>query len=311
MRCKREPSSELCERCVRKSIECVFEKHRRGRKPGTRIIKKRQEQTLPDDVSLLYVPEVPLPQDELATEHNNHDHASIGATRHYPSRTIWDDTNALQPTELLNKNAKTGKFSLRNVLSTANDDDDNPEIGEAGKHGSDHTAMGGIDPTSLDDPVHCEILNFPIALGLFNSFMRSLNPFISQFDPQLHTFEYVQQKSSFLLTVILAAAASAFHPPLHAKLRDHAENLLARSFMKGTKSPEMIQGILVSTYWKEPDDTRSWLLVGFAIRMAIELGWHKLQAENATGKEMETEAEIRVARNLRRTWLILFVYDRR
>jgi hypothetical protein len=86
--------------------------------------------------------------------------------------------------------------------------------------------------------------------------MRSLNPFVSQFDVTLHTFEYVQSKSPFLLTSILAAASRAFHPPLHAQLRAHAELLLAKNFTTGTKSTEIVQAILVCTYWKEPDDTR-------------------------------------------------------
>lgn len=141
--------------------------------------------------------------------------------------------------------------------------------------------------------------------------MRSLNPFISQFDPKLHTFEYVQQRSPFLLTSILAAAARAFHPPLHSALRAHTEHLLAKAFTQGTKSPETVQAILVSTYWKEPDDTRSWLLIGYAIRMCIELGWHKLGTITPALLQGETSIRIREEMNTRRTWLILFVYDRR
>lgn len=221
-------------------------------------------------------------------------------------RKLWGDSNALQPAELLNKNAKTGKFSLQNVLSTPEADEQDDAIPAI-----EHASPEKIDAQSLDDPVRCKILNFPIALGLFNSFMRSLNPFISQFDPQLHTFEYVQQRSPFLLTSILAAAARAFHPPLRSRLRTHAEHLLAKSFTQGTKSTEMVQGILISTYWKEPDDTRSWLFVGYAVRMAIELGWHKLLPAGAGSAEGETETEIRETRNIKRTWLILFVYDRR
>lgn len=137
--------------------------------------------------------------------------------------------------------------------------------------------------------------------------MRSLNPFISQFDPNLHTFDYVQRKSPFLLTSILAAASRAFHPPLHAQLRAHTELLLAKSFTQGVKSTETVQAILVCTYWKEPDDTRSWLLIGYALRMCVEMNWHKLELPDS----LDPEAHSREARNVKRTWLILFVYDRR
>ncbi|RDW84488.1 hypothetical protein BP6252_02078 [Coleophoma cylindrospora] len=298
-------------------MDCVFEKHKRGRKPGTRLVRKTQDQLSPAGPSTqsrganqLWQSESASQNDESMIEPGLRD----GASSHYSSvgqsapseKGIWDESNALQPAELLNKNAKTGKFSLQNVLSTANaSDPDEQDDGAA-----HHTSPEGRYIQHLDDPIRCKILNFPIALGLFDSFMRSLNPFISQFDPSLHTFEYVQHRSPFLLTSILAAAARAFHPPLHSQLRAHTELLMAKAFTQGTKSPEIVQAILVSTYWKEPDDTRSWLLIGYAIRMCIELGWHKLPPTTAESLEGETELQIREARNARRTWLILYVYDR-
>ncbi|KAL3419510.1 fungal specific transcription factor domain-containing protein [Phlyctema vagabunda] len=319
MKCRRDPSSAICERCIRKSMDCVFEKHRRGRKPGTRLVRKTQDQVSPvgppdesragssrwQSEATSSVPDdsviEPGLRDAPPVIYTGGPAASLPGPKH-----IWDESSALQPAELLHKNAKTGKFSLQNVLSTtdASDQDDGGDVQNNG------TASVGTATFSLDDPIRCKILNFPIALGLFDSFMRSLNPFISQFDPQLHTFEYVQQRSPFLLTSILAAAARAFHPPLHPQLRAHTEQLLAKAFTQGTKSPETVQAILVSTYWKEPDDTRSWLLIGYAIRMCIEMGWHKLEPTTAESREGETELQVREARNCRRTWLILFVYDR-
>lgn len=286
-----------------------------------RLAKKSQNQTPLNVTSPLsrgrehaWLPEAASPQtDETIRDTYPRNHLNTntkGASIQYSEKVTWDDSSALQPAELLNKNAKKGKFSLQNVLSTAADDEV-PEEPGTDEYASHHPSPEGNNTPSLDDPVHCGILNFPVALGLFNSFMRSLNPFISQFDPQLHTFEYVQKRSPILLTSILVAAARAFHPPLHSRLRDHSEHLLAKSFTQGAKSPEIIQAVLVSTYWKEPDDVRSWLLVGYAIRMAVELGWHKMQPVTAESQEGDTEITIRENRNLRRTWLILFVYDRR
>lgn len=207
---------------------------------------------------------------------------------------IWDAS--LRPEELLNRNAKAGKFSLQHVLST---EDDGDVLDDPSK-----------DNESLpDDPVQCKILTFHVAMGLFDNFMRSLNPFICHFDPQLHTLEYVRHKSSFLFTSILAAASKAFHPPLHADLRTHSEALLAKTFIKGEKSVEIVQAILVRTYWKDPEDTRSFLLVGHAIRMCHEMGWHTLKYNPP--ELPATAMEIRESRNILRTWLILFVYDRR
>ena len=114
-----------------------------------------------------------------------------------------------------------------------------------------------------------------------------------------------------MFTAILAAAAKAFHPPLHAQLRAHTEYLLTKSFSEGTKSPETVQAIMLSTYWKDPADTRSWLFVGYAIRICMELGWHKLEDISANALEKMSQREAREAMNIRRTWLVLFVYDRR
>jgi Fungal specific transcription factor domain len=140
--------------------------------------------------------------------------------------------------------------------------------------------------------------------------MRCLNPYISQFDPSLHTFTYIQEKSSFLLSAILSASSKAFHPPLHAQLQAHTEALLGKAFIQGDKSVETVQGILVLTYWKEPKEARTWLLVGYAIRMCIELGWHRLP-DLSEGSEAASEIVVREHRNIQRTWLVLFVYDRR
>lgn len=141
--------------------------------------------------------------------------------------------------------------------------------------------------------------------------MRELNPYICQFDPILHTFSYVQRKSAFLLSAILAASAKAFNPSLHASLREHAEEMFMKCFRTGKKSTEIIQAVLVLTYWKEPDDTRAWLSVGYVIRMCMELGWQKLTPKSEQKYRSMNETEQREVRNIERTWLLLFVYDRR
>jgi hypothetical protein len=137
-----------------------------------------------------------------------------------------------------------------------------------------------------------------------------MNQYIAHFDPSLHTFEYVRNKSSFLLTTILSAAAKAFNPALYPSLHSHAEDLFSNVFRLGTKSPETVQAIMILTYWKEPEDTRAWTSVGYAIRVCMELGWHKL-APRSHGAESVDETKERKTRDIERTWLILFVYDRR
>lgn len=144
-----------------------------------------------------------------------------------------------------------------------------------------------------------------------SSFMKSLNPFICVLDPALHTITYVRERSSFLLTVILAAAARSSNPQLHPDLHKHSEKLFVDSFARNAKSTEVIQAIVLSTYWKQPDDTRSWSTIGYCIRLCMELGWHKLAVESDEDGPVLSELERRQKRNVERTWFVLFVYDRR
>ncbi len=140
--------------------------------------------------------------------------------------------------------------------------------------------------------------------------MQNFNPFICVLDPALHTFQYVRERSPFLFTVMLAASAKAFNPALHSGLHKYSEHLLTRAFAEGAKSPEVIQAIVFSTYWKELDDTRSWSLIGYVIRLCMELGWHKLMLKSDENDSTVSELEVRQRRNIERTWFILFVYER-
>jgi hypothetical protein len=140
--------------------------------------------------------------------------------------------------------------------------------------------------------------------------MTKLNPYISQLDPYLHTLTYVRQKSSFLLSAVLTAASKSFEPALYPSIHAHAEKLFMEAFQRGDKSAETVQAIMVLTYWKEPSDTRAWMSVGLAIRMSMDLGWHKLGTTLTSPKDL-TDTRQREIRNDERTWLVLFVYDRR
>jgi hypothetical protein len=139
--------------------------------------------------------------------------------------------------------------------------------------------------------------------------MKDLNPFICIFDPILHTLAYVQARSSFLLTAILAAGAKAFNQALYPALYKHVEKLFIDSFRLCEKSTEVVQAIMLMTYWKEPTDTRAWTSIGLAIRICIELDWHKFPiTSDCVGP---SDVKRRQERNKERTWLVLFVYDRR
>jgi hypothetical protein len=110
---------------------------------------------------------------------------------------------------------------------------------------------------------------------------------------------------------MLAMAAKAFNHVLYIKLYEHAQDLFSNVFRRGSKSVEIVQAILILTYWKEPQDTRVWTSVGYAIRICMDLGWHKLAYSRPVAVTTESEDQRRERRNIERTWYVLFVYDRR
>lgn len=144
------------------------------------------------------------------------------------------------------------------------------------------------------------------------SFLKYMAPYIIHFDPALQTYDYVQRHSAFLLATILSASAKIFNPDLHRKLHQHSEALLAKAFISGEKSIEIVKAILMLTYWKEPDDTRVWQLVGYACRMCVELRGRRTHTRNTDPKSAVVDLiKLRERRNVERIWLTLFVYDRR
>ncbi|KAF3056756.1 Hypothetical protein CFAM422_012787 [Trichoderma lentiforme] len=279
MKCRQgsQPASK-CERCARKSLDCVFQQHRRGRKPGTKISKRN----------------MPALPSTYAAVKKTPDYS--GDTPSIAESVPAEEPGNLQPSGLLNQEAMRGKFSLRRILSTTDGDALEPPERSS--------------PSRPEDPIEMGILNLSIAKSLYENFIIVLNPYISQLDPNLHTFLYVRQKSSFLFTAVLAMSAKTFNPIMYNALYDHAQVLYTESFRNGAKSTEIVQAILILTYWKQPQDTRAWTSLGYAIRMCMDMGWHKLTAYSPASRATADETRRREIRNIERTWFVLFVYDR-
>ncbi|RDW72666.1 Zn(II)2Cys6 transcription factor [Aspergillus mulundensis] len=286
MKCVTSTESERCDRCLRKALTCVFREHCRGRRPGMRLARKQRR------------PE----------------HGASTVQEVQPSPTdFWAESDGFQPHGLLSHQAMQGKFSLQNILSVDHGPGTSPDTQAAGLDGeqpSDEQSQPQPQPpaVSQEDPIALGLINMHVATHLHEYFMGKINPYISQLDPLLHTFRYLQ-KVPFLLTAALAVAAKAFESALYPPLHEHAENLFVECVRRGDKSAEIVQAILLLTYWKEPNDTRAWMSVGLAIRMAFDMGWHKL-APSASRKSGLSELQKRAARNIERTFLVLFVYDR-
>jgi len=171
---------------------------------------------------------------------------------------------------------------------------------------SSHTTTSPTIHT-VKDPVSAGILDESNAKVLFDLVFLRLNPFVNLFDPALHTPDYVRSKSPFLFTVLIMAGCKFFKPESFKPCQRLAHEFGVRAFAENWKSVEVVQAFACLTYWKEPEDTRTWMYIGMACRMSVELGLNRYVSPPPPN---ETELQLRERRNRERTYLVLFVHDR-
>lgn len=162
-------------------------------------------------------------------------------------------------------------------------------------------------PGGLADPIAAGIITEEDARTLFDLVYLRLNPFICLFDPALHSVNYVRSRCPFLFTVLIMAGCKFFRAELYKPCQKLANELAVRAFAEGWKSVEVVQAFACLCYWKEPDDTRTWMYIGYACRMAVDLGLNRYVPNPLP---TETEFQRQERRNRERTYLVLFVHDR-
>lgn len=160
----------------------------------------------------------------------------------------------------------------------------------------------------LKDPIDAGLITEHDANILFEAFFLRLNPFINLFDPVLHTMALVRSRCPFLFTTIIMACCKFFRSELYLTVKELAHEFSVRAFAKDWKGVEIVQAFACLTYWQEPNDARTWTYIGYACRMAIELGLDRFVSE----KRLPVESDLQwlERRNRERTYLVLFVHDR-
>ncbi|KAF8078012.1 fungal-specific transcription factor domain-containing protein [Lyophyllum atratum] len=162
--------------------------------------------------------------------------------------------------------------------------------------------------TSLSPPdlvKHCGLYAEEINY-LFKIFFERINPFFSILDPELHTPDKLIWTSPFLFTVICAVSSRYYEekPSLYLLAMEFARDAAGRSLIDGSKSVDVCQAYLLMAVYPVPKkkwtEDRSWLLMGVAIRMAIELELN--QPPPTTCSERESL-------NRTRTWLNCYCVD--
>ncbi|WVQ63120.1 uncharacterized protein L199_001271 [Kwoniella botswanensis] len=159
-----------------------------------------------------------------------------------------------------------------------------------------------------EDPITCGYIDEVTAKELFQLFMDKISPNVYIFDPQLHTYHYVQRTSSFLFCVILAIAAK-FSPKInsfiHKKCLALAKDQILRVFADDIRSEQTVQALFVLTEFKEAEDENAFLLLGMLSRnisrMAVDLDL----------SSPRPDYDERHNRDRQRIWLALYAADKR
>lgn len=159
----------------------------------------------------------------------------------------------------------------------------------------------------LNDPIAAGIISESHAGVLMDLFFLRLNPFINLFDPALHNLSYIRSRCPFLFTTIMMACCKFFDAEHYDQVQQLAQNFAVRAFADNWRRVEVCQAFACLVYWKEPEDQRTWTYIGYACRMAVELGLNRYVGKRTPE---ETDIQFLERRNRERTYLVLFVHDR-
>ncbi|TCD70326.1 hypothetical protein EIP91_003955 [Steccherinum ochraceum] len=337
-----------CQRCKRSGADCVFEKHRRGRKPGSKLseasrVLRHLEKGLSDAKLKSQTCSSPPPQSASHAEHSfdrfpNNELPPLnlppdyepGPSRlarppsHYPTAMEVDEADGgevsdrssgdgMYPAQLIRKETERTSF-FKTILNPEPTDPPSsshshlppPRSRSPSLPPANYPLPARITP-ELKDPISAGIIDEPEASVFFDLFFLRLNPFINLFDPALHSVQYVRSRCPFLFTTIIMVCCKFFKPNLYQVTHQMASDFALRAFAENWKRVEVAQAFACLTYWKEPDDTRTWTYIGYASRLAIELGLNRYVGKRPGD---ENEVQFRERRNRERTYFVLFVHDR-
>ncbi|KAJ7172547.1 fungal-specific transcription factor domain-containing protein [Mycena filopes] len=144
-------------------------------------------------------------------------------------------------------------------------------------------------------------------MDLFTIYFDRINPFFSLLDRDLHGNPAdVIWSSPFLFTVICATASRFYtlKPNLYPMAHAFAREAAAAALHDGSFGVDICQAYLILAVYPVPKkkfaDDRSWLFMGVAIRMAIELGLNQ---------PAPPQCDERESLNRTRTWLNCYCVD--
>ncbi|KAI0822684.1 hypothetical protein BC628DRAFT_1326791 [Trametes gibbosa] len=340
-----EDGTQPCQRCQRAGVPCIFEKHRRGRKPGSKLSEaskmlRRLEKGLNSAKAKQPANSPPSQASPSNTQYGQDEGAGPstfqGSATHPPQQydDDMDDEEEDHPSEALYAENVIHDFRKSSFLdivmnpeptTAAAPEQPRPRSGGSADRPCTEPKAPSQSPTRSHgspqpkpystlfnghvplDPVAADIIRESDVAPFFDMFFLRLNSFVNLFDPSLHSHEYVRSRSPFLFTTMLMACCKFFKPAIYPAVRRLAEEWCVFTFAEGTESVETVQALACMTYWKEPTDRRTWSYIGMACRMAVNLRLNKFVGRR---QPAETSLHFLERRNKERTYLVLFVHDR-
>ncbi|KIK45923.1 hypothetical protein CY34DRAFT_801082 [Suillus luteus UH-Slu-Lm8-n1] len=320
-----EDGLKSCQRCKRTGVDCVFEKHRRGRKPGSKLSEaskmlRRLEKGLntaklkqsDSSLSTVFPADPRTPQAENTQFGGLQSSDAYGSADGYAASSVSSRT--VDPEEEEDGERSDEKFPAKLIRrensffrTILNPEHKSPMLHVPRNPYLPQSLRPAPLPIGYNDPITAGLINENKAKILFDAIFLRLNPFINLFDPALHSVAYVRSKCPLLFTTLIMAGCKFFEPSLYKECLRLANDLAVRAFAEGWKRVEVIQAFSCLTYWREQEDNRTWMYIGYACRMAVELGLNRYHAKPPAH---ETEFQLRERRNRERTYLVLFVHDR-
>ncbi|KAI0710432.1 fungal-specific transcription factor domain-containing protein [Cerioporus squamosus] len=335
-----EDGTKRCQRCQRSGAECVFEKHRRGRKPGSKLSEaskmlRRLEKGL-NNAKAKQPSNAGLSQASTSAGSFTQDSPPSGPSYAGPSGNgslsghqsdddQMDEDEDDRPDEALypaNVIRTAQRSSFLDIVMNKEPTENSPSRGSPTdrsthaphKQPSQSPTRSQVSPlpkppSSLPnapkDPVSAGIIPEEEVSTFFDLFFLRLNPFINLFDPALHSPSYVRSRSPFLFTTMLMAICKFFRPAAYPAVKQLADEWCVYTFSEMQESVEIVQAFACMTYWKEAGEKKTWYYIGMASRMAIALRLNRQVRQLS-----ETELQMLERRNKERTYLVLFVHDR-
>ncbi|KAF8237671.1 hypothetical protein L208DRAFT_476330 [Tricholoma matsutake] len=346
MKCVGAEQGGPCKRCLTGNHECIFEESNRGKRSSkkhellTRSLRK-MERTLDTVLRSIGNPSIasgmvsrsPSPSGPTASTQ-----ALLAASPSPPPASTSPyqlispaspklhslPDNALNPLGLLAEaslaNRRTQNPYSSPLMARVNDDK-HPNVGVA----SDNYFKPGpmtilpLRRLYIERQVQPEMLSFVSTddvVALFNIYFDHVNMHCRLLDRDFHTPSLVCSRSPFLLTTICSIASKFYtaKPELHSRLTELAKKLAFTVPAQGYKSLEIVQAYLLLSLWgcgaaERYEQDKTWLLLGIAIRMAVDLNLHRKTAVASQDTEEGKARDLEV-HNRERTWILCYCLDR-